>query len=293
MYWYLRILKFMVVNKYLGPLVTIIGKMLQSMIYFIVILLVVLLSAGVCRQAILHPDKEPSWSLVLEIFMEPYLMLFGEVFAESVNLPCGDGPDMKKCEAGVWITTLQMGVYLLVGNILLINLLIGIFDNIFNKVRGISHQIWMFQRFKFVEEYKQKPVLPAPLIMLCHMYLLLKYCYRKVCGTKELDDNALKLFLDHDGLERLRDFEQECMEGYFRKQEAKLHFPDDECIRNIAERVDKVYQKVEDIKQKENNPTSAIREAKAGIRNLEDLTNQTLSNLEIIHQFMVTDVQDP
>jgi transient receptor potential cation channel subfamily M protein 3 len=114
-----------------------------------------------------------------------------------------------------------------------------------------------------------------------------------LCGTQELNDNALKLFLDSDGLERLCDFEQECMEGYFRKQETKLHLPDDKCIRNIAERVDKMYQKVEDIKQKENNSTLAILEAEAEIRKLEDRTNQTLSNLTVIHQCMVTNVQDP
>jgi transient receptor potential cation channel subfamily M protein 3 len=112
-----------------------------------------------------------------------------------------------------------------------------------------------------------------------------------VRGTRELQNNALKLFLDCDGLERLHDFEQECMEGYFQKQETKLHFSNDECIRNIAKRVDKIYQKVEDITQKENNPTSGIQGAKSRIRKLEDLTTQTLSDLAAIHQCMTT-VQD-
>jgi hypothetical protein len=114
-----------------------------------------------------------------------------------------------------------------------------------------------------------------------------------VRGIRELHDDALKLFLDCDGLERLRDFEQECMEGYFQKQETKLHFSNDECIRNIAKGVEKIYQKVEDIKLKESNPTAAIRRAKVRIRNLEDLTNQLLSNLAVNHQGMATKVQEP
>ncbi|PNF25766.1 hypothetical protein B7P43_G12368, partial [Cryptotermes secundus] len=77
-YWYLRILKFMVVNKVLGPLITIIRKMLQSLKHVIVILLVVVVSCGVSTHAIQHPDEELSWSLVLDVFMTPYLMLFGE-----------------------------------------------------------------------------------------------------------------------------------------------------------------------------------------------------------------------
>jgi transient receptor potential cation channel subfamily M protein 3 len=256
--------------------------MLQSMTYFIVILFVILFSYGVCRQAILHPG-ELSWYFVLEIFMEPYLMLFGEVFAESINPECGDGPDMKKCEAGVWINAIEVGLYLLVANILLINLLIAIFNNIISTVRAISHQVWMFQHFTVVKEYKQTPVLPAPLIVLCHIFMFLKYCRHKVSGTRELNDNALKLFLDRNDLERLRDFERKCVEGYFQKQETKFHYPNDECLKNTSKRV---YQKVE-----ENNPTSAIQRARFKIRKLEDLTNQMLSNLTVIHQ--PTNVQDP
>lgn len=292
-YWYLRILKFMVADKSLGPLITILRKMLQSMVYFIVILLVVLLSSGVCYHGILHPNEEPSWSVILEIFMTPYLMLFGEISADSVNPVCGDGPHMKKCEAGIWITVVQLGLYLLLVNILLINLLIAVFNNIFNEVSAISHQVWMFQRFAVVNEYKKTPVLPPPLIVLCHIFLFLKYCYCKVCGIRELHDNALKLFLDCDGLERLRDFEEECMESYFQKQETNLHFSNDECIRNIAKGVEKIYQEVEDIKQKGSNPTAAIRGANFRIRKLEDHTNQLLSNLAVIHQCMATNVQDP
>lgn len=43
------------------------GKMVKNMIYFVVLLLVVLMSFGVCRQAILFPDKEPNWSLARDV----------------------------------------------------------------------------------------------------------------------------------------------------------------------------------------------------------------------------------
>ena len=35
------------------------GKMIENMIYFIVLLLVVLMAFGVCRQSILYPNEEP------------------------------------------------------------------------------------------------------------------------------------------------------------------------------------------------------------------------------------------
>lgn len=43
------------------------GKMVKNMIYFVVLLLVVLLSFGVSRQSILFPNREPSWSLVRDV----------------------------------------------------------------------------------------------------------------------------------------------------------------------------------------------------------------------------------
>ena len=58
-YWYIRSLKLIGVNKYFGPYVVMIGKMIENMIYFIVLLLVVLMAFGVCRQSILYPNEEP------------------------------------------------------------------------------------------------------------------------------------------------------------------------------------------------------------------------------------------
>lgn len=49
---------------------TMMDKMVKNMIYFVVLLLVVLVSFGVCRQAILYPDNEASWDLVKDIFFQ-------------------------------------------------------------------------------------------------------------------------------------------------------------------------------------------------------------------------------
>ena len=46
------------------------GKMVKNMAYFVVLLLVVLMAFGVCRQSILFPEEEPSWRLAREIFYQ-------------------------------------------------------------------------------------------------------------------------------------------------------------------------------------------------------------------------------
>ncbi|XP_036218610.2 transient receptor potential cation channel trpm isoform X6 [Bactrocera oleae] len=285
-YWYLRILNILGVNKYLGPLVTMMGKMVKNMIYFVVLLAVVLMSFGVSRQAIRHPGNEPTWGLIKEVYYQPYFMLYGEVFADDIDPPCGEEPHQKPCPTGHWVTPIIMAMYLLIANILLINLLIAVFNNIFNEVNSVSHQVWMFQRFTVVMEYQQKPVLPPPFIALCHFYSLLKYCIRKAKGLEVQRDNGLKLFLEKDDMERLYDFEEECVEGFFHEQEIILNQSTDERVKNTTERVEILAQKIEDINQKENVQTATVQSIEFRLRKMEESSEQILSHLAVIHRFM-------
>ncbi|XP_015435152.1 PREDICTED: transient receptor potential cation channel trpm [Dufourea novaeangliae] len=291
-YWYLRILNILGVNKYFGPLVTMMGKMVKNMIYFVVLLLVVLMSFGVTRQAILNPNAEPKLKIIRDIFMEPYFMLYGEVYADNIDPDCGDEPGMIPCLPGRWITPVVMSIYLLIANILMINLLIAVFNNIFNEVNAVAHQVWMFQRFTVVMEYEQKPVLPPPLIVVCHIYLLVKYLLRYVtqgkASTGETYDNGLKLFLEADDMERLYDFEEDCVEGYFREQELKLQMSTEERVKVTTERVENMHQKIEDIDKKEHTQNASLQAVEFRIRKLEELTEQTLAHLGVIHRFMAT-----
>lgn len=116
----------------------------------------------------------------MQVFKEPYFMLYGEVYADKIDPECELDPSMDACLPGRWITPAAMSIYLLVANILLINLLIAVFNNIFIEVNAVAHQVWMFQRFTVVMEYEQKPVLPPPFIIFCHVYLLIRYIWRYV-----------------------------------------------------------------------------------------------------------------
>lgn len=72
-------------------------------------------------------------------------------------------------------------------------------------------------------------------------------------------DNGLKLFLEKDDMERLYDFEEECVEGYFREQEVVLNQSTDERIKSTNDRVENMTQKIEDINQKENLQSATVQ----------------------------------
>uniref|UniRef100_A0A8B9RI91 Transient receptor potential cation channel, subfamily M, member 1b n=1 Tax=Astyanax mexicanus TaxID=7994 RepID=A0A8B9RI91_ASTMX len=296
-FWYIRVLDIFGVNKYLGPYVMMIGKMMIDMLYFVVIMLVVLMSFGVARQAILHPDEEPTWRLARNIFYMPYWMIYGEVFADSIDLyameinpPCGenmydeDGKKLPPCIPGAWLTPAIMACYLLVANILLVNLLIAVFNNTFFEVKSISNQVWKFQRYQLIMTFHDRPVLPPPLIILSHLYILFrKICCR--CGKKkegELDekDKGLKLILNAEELKALYEFEEQCVEEYFREKDDEQQNSNDERIRVTSERVENMSMRLEEINERENTMKASLQTVDLRLAQLEDIHSRMMNALE-------------
>lgn len=87
-------------------------------------------------------------------------------------------------------------------------------------------------------------------------------------GLEVQRDNGLKLFLEKDDMERLYDFEEECVEGFFHEQEIILNQSTDERVKNTTERVEILAQKIEDINQKENVQTATVQVSKKLYKNI-------------------------
>lgn len=113
-------------------------------------------------------------SPIPQVFFQPYFMLYGEVFAPDIDPECGKDVNQPKCVTGRWITPIAMTVYLLIANILLINLLIAVFNNIFNEVNEISHQVYiLFLFFAFVVFMLLYTFVPVHIFDMCVYICLL------------------------------------------------------------------------------------------------------------------------
>uniref|UniRef100_A0A9J7WW53 Transient receptor potential cation channel, subfamily M, member 1b n=1 Tax=Cyprinus carpio carpio TaxID=630221 RepID=A0A9J7WW53_CYPCA len=289
-FWYIRVLDIFGVNKYLGPYVMMIGKMMIDMLYFVVIMLVVLMSFGVARQAILHPDEEPTWRLARNIFYMPYWMIYGEVFADSIDPPCGenlydeDGKKLPPCIPGAWLTPAIMACYLLVANILLVNLLIAVFNNTFFEVKSISNQVWKFQRYQLIMTFHDRPVLPPPMIIFSHLYILFRKlccrCNKKKEGELDEKDKGLKLILTPDELKMLYEFEEQCVEEYFREKEDEQQSSNDERIRVTNERVENMSMRLEEVNERENTMKASLQTVDLRLSQLEDINGRMVNALE-------------
>ncbi|XP_078514881.1 transient receptor potential cation channel subfamily M member 2-like isoform X2 [Lissotriton helveticus] len=190
-----RLMDMFAVNKFLGPKIIVMQKMMTDVVFFLCILFVSVLAYGVSKQAILV-ENEQRWGWILRnVIYEPYLILFGEIsdvvdglaYDEDVCSAQGVDPAKSKCPyndgAGKpifpeWLTIILQCLYLFFANILLLNLLIAIFSNTFAEVEDHTDEVWRFQRYTLITDYHNRPFAPPPFIIFCHLYIFIRYICR-------------------------------------------------------------------------------------------------------------------
>ncbi|XP_062998552.1 transient receptor potential cation channel subfamily M member 7 isoform X2 [Elgaria multicarinata webbii] len=281
-FWYVRLLDFLAVNQHAGPYVMMIGKMVANMFYIVVIMALVLLSFGVPRKAILYPNEEPSWVLAKDIVFQPYWMIFGEVYAYEIDVCANNSdPNVKSlCVTGSWLTPFLQSVYLFVQYIIMVNLLIAFFNNVYLQVKAISNIVWKYERYHFVMAYHEKPILPPPLIILSHMASL--FCC--VCKQRKKDktSDGPKLFLTEEDQKKLHDFEELCVEMYFNEKDDKFHSGSEERIRVTSERVEQMCIQIKEVGDRVNYIKRSLHSLDTQIGHLQDLSALTVDTLKTL-----------
>ena len=64
-----------------------------------------------------------------------------------------DPDDPQRCpNTHKWVELLQ-GLYMLIANVLLLNLLIALFSNTFEQIQANAEKYWKFQRYSLIREY--------------------------------------------------------------------------------------------------------------------------------------------
>ncbi|XP_039650275.1 transient receptor potential cation channel subfamily M member 7 isoform X1 [Perca fluviatilis] len=279
-FWYVRLLDILAVNQQAGPYVMMIAKMVANMFYIVVIMAIVLLSYGVPRKAILYPHEEPSWTLAKDVVFQPYWMMYGEVYAYEIDVCANSTENNVKdlCSAGVWLTPLLQAVYLFVQYILMVNLLIAFFNNVYMQVKSISNLVWKYQRYHFIMAYHEKPVLPPPFILLCHIYSLFCMCRKR----KKEHTYGPKLFLTEEDQKKLHDFEEQCVETYFHEKDDQFHSGSEERIRVTSERVETMGMQLREVGNKVNFIKRSLHTLDSQIGHLQDLSALTVDTLKTL-----------
>lgn len=240
-----RLFRVYFVSGYLGPKIIMIKRMLADVMMWLCLLLVFVCSYGVFRQALFFANKEPYWGVINDLFYKPYWHVYGELFVEQEaeegklatgEIPLHDGNHLK------WIHRIFMGGYLLITNVLLINLLIAIFSNVFNEVEVNSYQIWKYQYYYLVMEYNKQPPLAPPFAIIYHLVEFVRWL-----GKKCRKPNKVTPKFTAEDIELLRLFEIESAANYRQKVEEQKRTGTEERIRKTYERVEHLVNKVTEL----------------------------------------------
>ncbi|KAK7112164.1 hypothetical protein V1264_011657 [Littorina saxatilis] len=254
----LRFMQYFYVEKNMGPKVIMIRKMLTDLMFFFFILLVFVVSFGVAYHANMFPQAPPSWSILVNVLYFPYFQMYGELFLENLKGDDVDGctrnetiwreDPFKRCPSETAVVPILLAVYMILTNILLVNLLIAMFSYTFQTVQDNSTQVWRFYRLSLVAEYFDRPSLVPPLIIINHFFRVFRWVFFKNTG-KGKGMNSFKWDLSPEEHNRLSLFEKSAMENHITvsKQRSKLTL--DSRVQSTAKRLDTVMEELERIKE--------------------------------------------
>uniref|UniRef100_A0A8C7RGJ8 non-specific serine/threonine protein kinase n=1 Tax=Oncorhynchus mykiss TaxID=8022 RepID=A0A8C7RGJ8_ONCMY len=266
-FWYVRVLDLLAVNQHAGAYLTMITKMTSNMFYIVVMMAIVLLSFGVSRKAILSPDEALSWSLLRDVVNQPYWMMFGEVYAGEIDTCAGDTP----CVPGAFLTPFLQAVYLFFQYIIMVNILIAFFNNVYFDMRSISNKLWKYNRYRYIMTYQEKPWLPPPLIILSHMTLL------SVCGR-----GRGCLYLGQEELKRLHEFEERCLVSYFHEKNQDVLCSQINRVRATAERAEEMGVVMGEVSDRVHFIQDTLQVLDSQLGQLQDLSALAVDTLTLL-----------
>ncbi|XP_053532757.1 transient receptor potential cation channel subfamily M member 4a isoform X1 [Ictalurus punctatus] len=257
----LRLIHIFAVNKHLGPKIIIVGKMVKDVFFFLFFLGVWLLAYGVANQALIYAyDPRPYW-VIRRVFYRPYLHIFGQIPLDEIDAHrriekvCTNNMTLiqqgaepcPQSEAN-WLVLILLSIYLLVTNVLLLNLLIAMFSYTFSKVQEHSDVHWKFQRYNLIVEYHSRPCLAPPFIILSHLRLFIKRTIRKVPSVKI---KHFMLDLRDRKASRLNTWEAVQKENLLSTLNKKLRDSDTERLRRTSSKVDNMLKQMAEIRDQD------------------------------------------
>ncbi|KAH9518536.1 hypothetical protein Btru_017091 [Bulinus truncatus] len=278
--FYICVMKLYTANRSLGPKIYMIKRMLLELTMFVMILMVFLLAYGVASQGLLYKNRKSDWIILKDVLYFPYWQLFGELFLDELET---DGyctaelkqtlnvtlipDDLNSCRTYNWLVPLLLALYLLVGNVLLLNLLIAIFSHVFDTVEKNAIEIWKFQMYFLVMEFQNRSKLIPPLSIISQIVAAVKFVVVKI--TKKTKDKNEQFSARK--LEYLALFEKEMTANLLRATKANIMQSLDMKFNILQSRIDDLTRIIEDdLMSEQMNAMPGLEQLQAKSLNLVD-----------------------
>ncbi|BHF64679.1 Transient receptor putative cation channel sub M member 2 [Sparganum proliferum] len=185
--FYIRLMYTFSFHIALGPKLIMIGKMVTNdLIPFMIILTVIMVGYAVAAQSIAYPNgyyTSENLSMngtvqgmqfidtIFAMYTTAYFQMFGDFSLDALQ-----GED-RNCQNGMcptktsrWLVPIMLGLYVLLTNILMFNLLIAMFSKTYEEIESASTYYWNYQRYQMIAEYVRRSPLVPPIIIFWHFY---------------------------------------------------------------------------------------------------------------------------
>ncbi|CAF1047005.1 unnamed protein product, partial [Rotaria magnacalcarata] len=190
--WCIRILYFCTVFELLGPKLVMIYKMMRdTFLIFVCFILVFLFAFSIASWSLLNTNNQITWlytvngsfidatvssedgkwwnwHLLRDLLNWGIWKVFGQV-AEPYKNNATDMDAVSENDVYGTFVFLYATVFVVLSNILLLNVLIAMFNQTIGEVINKSKTVWRYQRFWLVDECSKKSILPPPLSIACHL----------------------------------------------------------------------------------------------------------------------------
>ncbi|XP_013913599.1 PREDICTED: transient receptor potential cation channel subfamily M member 5 isoform X1 [Thamnophis sirtalis] len=257
----LRLIHIFAIHKQLGPKIIIVERMMKDVFFFLFFLSVWLIAYGVATQALLHPNDSRAEWIFRRVLYRPYLQIFGQIPLDKIDL---SRMDFENCTLGQqrnqtasdfscpsayanWVVIILLVIFLLVTNVLLMNLLIAMFSYTFQVVQGNADIFWKFQRYNLIVEYHGRPAFAPPFIIIDHVKLFLRWALKKTEHKKEHLERDIPEELD----QKLITWEMLQKENYLANLETKKKESNEEKLKKMSDKVDSLLKNFSGLKEQE------------------------------------------
>ncbi|XP_078332506.1 transient receptor potential cation channel subfamily M member-like 2 isoform X3 [Crassostrea virginica] len=266
--FFFRILHIFSVHKQLGPKLVMIGRMLKDLLYFIIILMVFVVSYSIAAYSIMFPKSELSFVLIYNVMRLGYWNLYGELFLEEIEMEepsCTGDPllygnsTLPRCPTAVsrYVVPILMGFYVLFCNILLLNLLIAMFSNTYQIVQENTDQYWCFQRYRLIYEYYTRPTLAPPLILISHLGLFIRWIFGKCSLCLSIQPSDLIKRFPSDKARELVQWENMIADAFMNRLELEEKKNIENRVINTQESIHELFFKLDELQDLQSTTPGA------------------------------------
>lgn len=181
-----RMMHFLIVFDNIGPKILALGHMFYDVASFFALLVIFMLIYGTISQSLLYPNEWRFLHIMRGLGLKSYFHIFGELFMAETSVYIGEDHDspegeghcdnstykhdynatFKRCSSAGYTTELVLAIYMLIANVVLLNMLIAMMSFSFESIqenRGGYKNEWYMWKYMLIKEFYKRPIWVPPI----------------------------------------------------------------------------------------------------------------------------------